>query len=116
MAILRNESRDAQLSGIMEKGKAQDGKSMGMTASCLDRSILNFVVPVLFFVGWGPLSFGHCCDVVGSLRPLVNYRAVRSPMGPCWMDPQSLLYCTVRQIFLIAEECNKATVVQVEML
>jgi hypothetical protein len=32
VAILRNESRDAQLSGIMEKGKAQDGKSTGMTA------------------------------------------------------------------------------------
>jgi hypothetical protein len=32
VVILRSESRVAQLSGIMEKGKAQERKSMGMTA------------------------------------------------------------------------------------
>jgi hypothetical protein len=70
VVILRSESRGAQLSGIVEKGKAQDGKVGGH--DCLIDSFVDIIFfwspPCAFSGGGGPLSFDHCCDIVGSLR------------------------------------------------
>jgi hypothetical protein len=85
VVILRNKSRGAQLCGIMEKRKAQDGKVGGhdcLIDSWIDK--LYFWVPTLYIVGWGVPSvlviavtyLGHS-DIRKIKTP-----AVRSPMGP----------------------------------